>query len=144
MTYLLDTCIVSHFFKKQEGVIQKLQKTSPAQIFISSLTVHEIEYGLLLKPALRKKIGEIWELFLKQINIIPFDSEEAFDAAKIRAHLKEKGKPIGAYDLLIGATALSHDKIIVTDNVKEFERIQGLEIENWLSFSGAYFGKNER
>ncbi|BAU07769.1 hypothetical protein FIS3754_37040 [Fischerella sp. NIES-3754] len=71
--------------------------------------------------------------FLSSITILPFGLEAAEQAAQIRSVLKAAGTPIGAYDLLIAATALTHNLIIVTSNVREFQRLPDLQIENWRS-----------
>ena len=71
-------------------------------------------------------------LFLSGIQIEPFDSKAAFEYGKIRAALTKKGTPIGANDLLIAAHARSLDLILVTNNTREFERVEGLRLENWV------------
>ncbi len=91
----------------------------------------EIEYGLKLSPERDIKIRPLWEELKDLLRIIPFGEQEATCAGALRAHLKEKGKPIGAYDLLIGTTAKVQRLILATSNVKEFSCIPHLKIENW-------------
>lgn len=91
----------------------------------------EIDYGLLLNPNKAKKIRPIIDELLKPITIINFGDLEAELAAEIRVFLKKNGSPIGAYDVLIGATALASNLILVTANTKEFERIPDLQVINW-------------
>ncbi|BAU62918.1 hypothetical protein STA3757_02690 [Stanieria sp. NIES-3757] len=131
MRYLLDTCVISDFVKGEVNTLQKIKATSPSQLSVSSVTVMEVKYELQLNPAKAKKIESITEKLFSQITIIDFGTKEATTAAEIRTYLKKAGMPIGAYDLLIGATALSNQLGLVTANIKEFERITNLYIENW-------------
>lgn len=131
MSYLLDTCIVSYFFRKEEGVLKKMTTLDPDDLKIFSITFMEIEYGLALNPAIKSKIGQVWESFIQQVEMIDFNSSDAKHTADLRKHLKEAGTPIGAYDLLLAGTALSRNLIFVTDNNKEFSRVPNLKLENW-------------
>lgn len=135
MGYLLDTCVVSDFVKGEESTLKKLKSISPADIFISSLTVMELKYGLAINPQRAVKIQPLIETFLNSITILTFGSKEAEQSAEIRSFLKISGSPIGAYDVLIAATAITHNHIIVTSNVREFQRVPHLQIENWRSVS---------
>ncbi|MBD2255561.1 PIN domain-containing protein, partial [Nostoc parmelioides] len=76
---------------------------------------------------------DAFALLLGSITILPFGLEEAEQTARVRGILKTAGNPIGAYDVLIAATALTHDHILVTSNVREFQRVPNLQIENWRS-----------
>jgi tRNA(fMet)-specific endonuclease VapC len=133
MGYLLDTCVVSDFVKGEENTLKRLKSTSPNDIFISSLTVMEVKYGLYINSERAIKIQPLIESFFSSIIILPFYTEEAEQSAQIRSILKMAGTPIGAYDVLIAATALTHNHIVVTSNVREFQRIPNLKIENWRS-----------
>ncbi len=133
MGYLLDTCVVSDFVKGEENTIKKLKSISPTEVFISSLTVMEVKYGLAINPQRAVKIQPIIETLINSITILPFGSTEAEQAAQIRSILKIAGSPIGAYDVLIAATAITHNHIVVTSNVREFQRVPNLPIENWRS-----------
>jgi tRNA(fMet)-specific endonuclease VapC len=135
MGYLLDTCVVSDFVKGEESTLKKLKSISPADIFISSLTVMELKYGLAINPQRAVKIQPLIETFLNSITILTFGSKEAEQSAEIRSILKISGSPIGAYDVLIAATAITHNHIVVTSNVREFQRVPNLQIENWRSVS---------
>lgn len=133
MGYLLDTCVVSDFVKGEENTLKKLKSISPNEIFISSLTVMEVKYGLAINPERAVKIQQVIEAFLKAIIILPFGSNEADRAAEIRSILKIARSPMGAYDVIIAATAVTHNHIVVTSNVREFQRVPNLQIENWRS-----------
>jgi tRNA(fMet)-specific endonuclease VapC len=133
MGYLLDTCVISDFVKGEESTLKVLKSNIPSNIFISSLTVMEVKYGLAINLQRAIKIQSLIETLLGTITILPFGVEEAEQAAKIRSILKIAGTPIGAYDVLIAATALTQNHILVTSNVREFQRVPNLQIENWRS-----------
>ncbi|GHV22600.1 twitching motility protein PilT [Spirochaetia bacterium] len=131
MRYLLDTCVISDFIKGEVGTKARLKHTLPSDIAVSVITVMELNYGLAINPQRAKKIESIIASFIASVIIIPFSTVEAEQAAQIRAALKSQGQPIGAYDVLIAATALRHDLLMITANQREFERVPGLQTENW-------------
>ena len=131
MQYLLDTCTVSDFVKGQAAVLARIKATPPNLIAISSITRMEIEFGLRLNPARTRKLSPILNAFLDSIITLPFDEADAQAAAGIRAALQKKGKPIGAYDVLIAGCGMARGLVVVTANTGEFERIDGLVTENW-------------
>jgi tRNA(fMet)-specific endonuclease VapC len=127
--FLLDTCTISDFVKGDVNTLAQIKLRSPVEIAVSALTLMEVRYGLLINPGKAKKIQPIIDELFDSISIIPFGSDEAAYAARLL--LKQAGTPIGAYDLLIGATALCHNLTLITANTKEFERIEGLLLDNW-------------
>ncbi|MFN9173087.1 MAG: type II toxin-antitoxin system VapC family toxin [Synechocystis sp.] len=131
MRYLLDTCVISDFIKGESGTTTKLKQTPPIEIAISTITVMELRYGLALNPQRALKIEQAIASILTSVNILPLGTAEAEQAAQIRAILKSQGQPIGAYDVLIAATALHHSLTMVTANQREFQRVSGLKTENW-------------
>ena len=131
MRYLLDTCVISDFIKGEAGTTVRFKQTPPVDVAISAVTVMELRYGLALNPQRIQKVEPAITSILSSVTILPFDTVEAEQAAQIRAALKSQGQPIGAYDVLIAATALQHDLIMVTANQREFERVPGLQTENW-------------
>ncbi|CCQ51385.1 MULTISPECIES: type II toxin-antitoxin system VapC family toxin [Crocosphaera] len=131
MTYLLDTCAVSDFARGEINTLRYIKLMTPSDVFISAITLMEINYGMLLNPERTAKIRLVMEDFLDSITILPLREREANEAAKIRTILKAQGTPIGAYDLLIAATAKVHYLTVVTSNVKEFERVPELNVVNW-------------
>lgn len=131
MSYLLDTCTLSDYLKGDANTMQRLKQEKPYDIFVSSITIFEIEYGLKLKPSLTKKIAPQLKAIYQEIKTIDFSVAEANTAAQIRSKLKQAGNPIGYYDLLIAATALTNNLTVVTSNIQEFSRIESLSIENW-------------
>ncbi|MCK7481415.1 MAG: type II toxin-antitoxin system VapC family toxin [Candidatus Moduliflexus flocculans] len=131
MKYLLDTCTVSDFVKGQPNVLARIKAISPALIAVSALTRMEVEYGLALNADRARKLAPVLQAFFSTISTLPFEVADALAAAAIRAALKTKGQPIGAYDVLIAGTALARGLVVVTSNVGEFQRIGGLQVEDW-------------
>lgn len=131
MNYLIDTCTVSDFFKKIPSVISRFEEISPQQIYISSISFMEIEYGLRLNPEREKKIRPLWESLLKLIQVAPYCRQCAKETAQIRSVLKVSGTPVGPFDLLIAGTAIAHQLTMVTSNYSEFKRIPDITVENW-------------
>lgn len=131
MQYLLDTCVISDFIKGEPGTQTRLNQISPADIAVSVITVMELRYGLLNNPQRAKKIEPAITSLLNSVSILEFNQEDAEQTAQIRSILKKQGQPIGAYDVLIAATALHHGLIMVTANQKEFDRVAGLQTRNW-------------
>ncbi len=131
MQYLLDTCVVSDFVKGDPNTLQRLKLICPDDISVSAVTSMELKYGLAINPQRAIKIQPLIISFLNSVTILPFAAAEAEQTAQIRSFLKQAGTPIGAYDVLIAATAITHELILVTANVREFERIPNLQIENW-------------
>lgn len=131
MRYLLDTCVISDFIKGEAGTVARFKQTSPMDVAISAITVMELRYGLALNPQRTQKVEPAIVSIVSSATILPFSIGESEQAAQIRAALKAQGRPIGAYDVLIAATALQHNLVMVTANQREFERIPNLQIENW-------------
>lgn len=131
MKYLLDTCTVSDFVKGQPNVLARVKATSPQLIAISAVTRMEIEFGLQLNPDRARKLAPVMEAFLSSIASLPFEDADAKAAGAIRAALQKQGQPIGAYDILIAGCALARGLVVVTSNLGEFQRIGGLQVENW-------------
>jgi tRNA(fMet)-specific endonuclease VapC len=131
MKYLLDTCTVSDFIKGQPNVLARIKATPPNLIVVSALTRMEVDYGLALNTERAKKLAPILDAFFSTIATLPFDEADAQAAAAIRATLKTRGQPIGAYDVLIAGTGVARGLVVVTSNVGEFKRVSGLQIEDW-------------
>lgn len=131
MRYLLDTCVISDFIKGEPNTQARIRQTSPAEIAVSTITVMELRYGLHLNPQRAQRIEPVISSLLGSIALLPFDVADAEQAGQIRSILRSQAQPIGAYDVLIGATALRHQLVMVTANQREFSRILGLQIEDW-------------
>ena len=131
MTFLLDTCVLSDFARGEAGTLARLKDASPSEISISAISVMEVEYGLSLDAARAKALAPVMRAILGAVRILPYGAEDARASASLRASLEKKGRPIGAYDVLIAGAALSRGLVLVTSNVREFGRIAVLRIENW-------------
>jgi tRNA(fMet)-specific endonuclease VapC len=131
MRYLLDTCVISDFIKGEPNTLARMKRTPSSDLGVSSITVMELDYGLALNPKFAQKAKPLITSFLAAVTTIPFGDREAEQAAQIRAILKSQGQPIGAYDVLIAATAVQHHLLMVTANQREFDRVIGLQTENW-------------
>jgi tRNA(fMet)-specific endonuclease VapC len=131
MEYLLDTNICKYIIKKKPAeVFEKFKNLTIGDVGISSITLAELQYGIE-KSSNSEKNRDALEKFLTPIEIIDYGYEATVEYGKIRAELEKKGVPIGPLDMLIASHAKSLDVILVTNNVREFERIAGLRIENW-------------
>jgi tRNA(fMet)-specific endonuclease VapC len=111
---------------------QKFISIGKNSIHVSSITVAELEFGVA-KSSQQEKNSETLRKFLLGLNIVDFDRAAAKEYGQIRAILEGKGTPIGANDLLIASIAKSRDYTLVTNNEREFSRIDGLKIENWTT-----------
>jgi len=131
MEYLLDTNICIYIIKKKPAeVFEKFKNLALGDVGISSITLAELQYGIA-KSSSPEKNREALEKFLTPIEIIDFGYEATVEYGKIRAELEQKGIPIGPLDMLIASHAKSLDVVLVTNNVREFERVADLKIENW-------------
>lgn len=131
MTYMLDTNICIYAMKnKPEIVLERFKKELDNGICISSITLAELEYGMKYSSNPAKNERALLR-FLLPLSILPFGSAAASAYGEIRAYLQKQGTPIGPLDMLIAGHSRAEDLILVTNNVRGFERIPGLEIENW-------------
>ena len=133
MRYLLDTCICIYLLNKRLlPLISKFKRHQPGEIGISVITASELQYGVA-KSSQQKKNQEMLDAFLAPFEIFPYDAKAVMAYGSIRAELEKKGQLIGPLDMLIAAQALSGSLILVTNNEKEFQRIPGLQLENWAA-----------
>ncbi len=131
MKYMLDTNICIYAIKhKPANVIKNFLIHDPDDMCVSSITYGELIHGVE-KSQMPERNRAAITCFLSSISILPFGSIAAGEYGKIRADLERKGTPIGPMDMLIAGHAKSENLIIVTNNTKEFLRIDGLKIENW-------------
>ncbi|MGN1170399.1 MAG: type II toxin-antitoxin system VapC family toxin [Lachnospiraceae bacterium] len=132
MRYMLDTNICIYSIKhKPESVFRRLQEHDPSEICISSVTYAELVHGVEKSQAVEKNRLAL-ALLLANIEILDFDTLAAEAYGKIRADLEKGGTPIGPLDMMIAGHAKSLDYCIVTNNTKEFSRVRGLKLENWV------------
>jgi tRNA(fMet)-specific endonuclease VapC len=131
MLYMLDTNAASEAIRGHKQLDNRLQTLTLQQWCISAVTYSELRYGLARRPEatqLARIVGE----FLRIATVVPWDRAAADRHATLRAHLRAEGTPIGDFDEMIGAHALAKDAILVTDNIRHFQRVPGLHLENWL------------
>ena len=132
MKYMLDTNICIYSIKhKPEQVFRRLQEHDPSEICISSVTYAELVYGVEKSKAIEKNRLAL-TLLLANIEILNFDAAAAESYGKIRADLERQGTPIGSLDMMIAGHARSLGYTVVTNNTREFSRVQELNIENWV------------
>ena len=133
MRYYLDTNIIIYAAKgSYPHMINHFLSKEPERIVIPSIVLSEIEYGAR-KSVNHDKTMAVYSRFLQMFRVVPFSAKAAFFAGKIRGDLEKKGAPIGMYDTLIAGTVLADDGILVTHNVREFERVEGLRVEDWTN-----------
>ncbi len=129
---ILDSNTISYYFRGDPQVVPRLQALSPADVGVPAIVEYELRYGLLRLPpeAADIRVAALAAL-LRPMQVLSFDSECAAFAARIRVELDAAGTPIGPHDTLIAATALRYQATLVTRNVREFSRVQGLQWLNW-------------
>lgn len=131
MNYMLDTNICIYVIKqKPTSVIKRFLEHVSDELCISSITYAELMHGVEKSQAAERNRAAL-PLFLSPITILEFGSRAAEEYGKIRADLEKKGTPIGPMDILISGHAKSEGLILVTNNTREFKRVEGLKVENW-------------
>lgn len=131
MTYLLDTnACVDYLTQRFPNVVARIQDSPPEEICLSSVAVAELRYGADRSERKAQNHARL-DTLTTEIQCVDFDLSAAKVYGRIRADLEAKGTPVGPYDMMIAAQALSLGFILVTDNETEFRRIEGLKIENW-------------
>ena len=131
--YLLDTNICIYIIKrKPEAVFARFKDLIPGTVAISSITLAEMQYGID-KSSKPEQNQQALNQFLLPLEILDFSFIAAIEYGKIRTSLERQGLPIGSLDMLIAAHSKSIDATLVTNNEKEFKRVSGLKIENWVS-----------
>jgi len=129
--YLLDTNICIFAIKKRpEIVLKRLKDKITDGIYISSLTVAELEFGVENSQRIENNRIALLK-FLSIFNILNFDDSDAIDYGRLKTDLRKQGRVIGPIDMLLAAQALNKELIFVTNNVKEFKRVKRLKIEDW-------------
>ena len=133
MRYLLDTNICVYALKRRPPeVLQRLREVGPAEVGISVVTLVELRHGAA-KSQDPEKAHQKLDLFLKPLTVLEFDEPAAEKAGRLRADLERAGTPIGDLDSLIAAHALASGHTLVSNNLREFERVPHLKTENWVA-----------
>ena len=129
--YLLDTNICIYAVKRKPSqVIKKIAENMNDGIFISSLTIAEMEFGISNSMYPEKNRSSLME-FLAIFDILDFCAKDAIAYGMIKTNLKSKGSIIGPIDMLLAAQAVTNNLIMVTNNTAEFQRVDGLTVRNW-------------
>jgi len=131
LQYMLDTNICIHVIKVHPQRLKERFNRFAEQLAISSITLGELSYGAE-KSARRAENLLAIENFAARLDVLSFSPKAASHYGQIRAELEQAGTPVGPYDMLLAAHARSEGLILITNNRREFDRISGLRVENWL------------
>ena len=132
MIRLLDTNTCIYFLNRaSEKVVQQFKKLLPSQIKLPSITVAELYYGAEKSKFKAKNQAKV-KRFVSTFEIVSFDEKACTAYAKIRHSLERSGTPVGPMDLLIASIGLAYNFTVVTNNIKEFKRVKGLKLQNWV------------
>jgi tRNA(fMet)-specific endonuclease VapC len=129
--YALDTNSVIHFFQGKGQVADRLLAVPPSDVGLPAVVLYEIEVGIGRSASPERRRRQLSDL-VAVVRLLPFGAAEARAAAQVRLRLERAGTPIGPLDTLIAGTALHHHATLVTHNVEEFARVEGLAIEDWF------------
>jgi tRNA(fMet)-specific endonuclease VapC len=130
LDYLLDTDICIHALKGRSPALAAHFKANDGRMAISDVTLFELCYGAEKYADPGARLAVI-ENFAARLELLPFDNRAAHHAGNIRAALERQDRMIGAYDVMIAGTARSQGLVLATNNVREFERVEGLRVERW-------------
>jgi len=131
LQYMLDTNICVYVMKNYPTKLRERFNRLAEQLCMSSITLGELYYGAE-KSARRLENLQAIEHFSARLEVLPFPARAATHYGQIRAELERRSKPVGEHDMLIGAHARAEGLIVVTNNVREFRRMPGLRVENWV------------
>jgi tRNA(fMet)-specific endonuclease VapC len=131
LKYLLDTNIVIYTMKNRPQRVKRRFQQHHGQMGISTVTIGELVFGAEHSQQAERNLADL-EALAARLEVLPFDNQAAYHFGQIRAALYRTGQPIGPYDLMIAGQARAAGLKLVTNNVKEFERVPGLLLENWI------------
>ncbi|ULJ65429.1 type II toxin-antitoxin system tRNA(fMet)-specific endonuclease VapC [Wielerella bovis] len=131
LRYMLDTNICIYTIKNNPAIVREKFQQHQHHLCISSIVLSELLYGAEKSDTPTKSLALI-EGLAARLEVLDFDENAAAHSAEIRAELAKKGTPIGHYDVLIAGHARSRGLVLVSNNLREFERVGGLRLENWL------------
>lgn len=131
MAFLLDTNVcIDYLTARYQKVVERIQGSSPEDLFLSVVVVAELRYGADHSARRRTNHARI-DALIEEIEPLDFDLRAAATYGRVRAQLEAGGTPIGPNDMLIAAHALSRGLTVITDNTAEFGRVRGLKVDNW-------------
>jgi len=128
---MLDTDTLIYTIKKRPGNLREAFILHEGRMCISAVTWGELVFGAEHSQQTERNLADI-EAMASRLEVMPFDSKAAAHFGQIRSELYSIGKPIGPYDMMIAGHARALGLILVTNNTKEFERVRGLRLENWV------------
>ncbi len=131
LKYMLDTNIVIYVIKRRPVEILEVFNAHAGQMCISTITLAELLHGVEKSSMITKNLRKV-EDFVSRLEVLPYENTAASHYGDIRTNLEKKGTVIGVNDLHIAAHARSEGLILVSNNVREFERVEGLRLENWI------------
>ncbi len=132
LRYMLDTDVCIRVLRDRPASARERFNQEARGLCISSISLYELLYGAERSARPDHHRLEV-ERFAARLQVLPFDSDAAAHAADIRARLEEQGQPIGSYDVLIAGHARSRGLVVVSGNLREFSRVDGLRCEDWLT-----------
>lgn len=127
--YLLDSDICVEVLRRRDPVASRVERSSPADLAVATMTEAELEFGVLRHPYPERARVRLDRFLAAPMEVLPFDRAAARIHARVRDALR--AQPIGPHDLIIASIALAHMLTLVTHNTAEFERVPGLTVEDW-------------
>lgn len=128
--YLLDTNVVIYTMKNRPAHVKERFQKHQGQMGISTVTLGELVFGAEHSQQVERNLADI-DALIARLEVLSFDQQAAYHFGQIRAALYRSGQPIGPYDMMIAGHARSSGLILATNNIKEFDRVPGLLVENW-------------
>lgn len=132
LRYMLDTDICIYAMRDRSSILRTRFTDNSGTMALSTVSLFELAYGAEKSLRIKDNMAAL-ENFAARLELLAFDTAAACHAGQVRAELERKGTPIGAYDLMIAGHARASGLILVTNNTREFERVDGLRIEQWTS-----------
>jgi len=131
MAWLLDTnAVIALVTRRSDALLRRVEATAPGALALSSIVAHELYFGAYRSQKIEFNL-ETLRLLFADLVILDLDQEDARTAGEIRAALARQGTPIGPYDVLIAGQAKARGLTLVTSNLSEFQRVDGLKLEDW-------------
>jgi tRNA(fMet)-specific endonuclease VapC len=132
VSYLFDTNAIIHLMKLRDPLTSRARDVGPAAIAVSTITLAELWFGAARRQRPQRSRAE-QDVALEPFRVLDFDAAAAAHYAAARAHLADRGRPIGDRDLMIASIALANRMTVVTSNVSEFARVPTLAVDDWMS-----------
>jgi len=132
LKFMLDTNICIFTIKNRPEEVREAFKRHSGQLSISTVTLMELIYGAEKSANPERNLADV-EGFAARLEVLPYDAQAAAHSGQLRAELARIGKPIGPYDQMIAGHARAQGLILVTNNLREFDRVPGLRVEDWVS-----------